>query len=106
MNRVHNVLCSSGWWSRRVERELVPWGLAGVELGEDVLEIGPGFGATTRVLAERLDLLRAIHVGDTLNLIDPDGLPPRLEAAGLAVREVARRRVVSLARDEALGLWR
>ena len=35
-------------------------------------------------------LFPAIHVGDTLNLIDPDALPARLEAAGLAVREVKR----------------
>ena len=53
MNRAHALICSSGWWARTVERELLPWGLKGVELGEDVLEIGPGFGATTRVLAQR-----------------------------------------------------
>src|SRR6476660_6400977 len=62
MNRVHNVLCSSGWWSRRVERELVPWGVKGVELGDDVLEVGPGFGATTRVLAERLERLSVLEL--------------------------------------------
>lgn len=53
MNAVHNVVCSSGWWSRRVEHELVPWALDGLGLGEHVLEIGPGFGATTRLLARR-----------------------------------------------------
>ena len=51
MNRIHNVICSSGWWTGVVERELVPFGVKGVDLGDDVLEIGPGFGATTRVLA-------------------------------------------------------
>lgn len=51
MNGAHALICSSGWWKRRVERGLLPWALAGVELGDDVLEIGPGFGATTRVLA-------------------------------------------------------
>ena len=51
MNRMHSVICSSGRWRKIVERELVPWGLRGTELGDDVLEIGPGFGATTRVLA-------------------------------------------------------
>jgi hypothetical protein len=35
-------------------------------------------------------LFKAIHVGDTLNLVDPDGLPARLDAAGLVVREVKR----------------
>jgi SAM-dependent methyltransferase len=53
MNAAHNVLCASGWWATRVERELLPWGLDGVELGGEVLEIGPGFGATTRLLAQR-----------------------------------------------------
>lgn len=51
MNRIHNLLCSSGWWARRVEDKLVPWGLDGVQLGDRVLEVGPGFGATTRLLA-------------------------------------------------------
>jgi SAM-dependent methyltransferase len=53
MNRLHGVICSSGWWARSVEHELLPWGLAGLELSDDVLEIGPGFGATTAVLADR-----------------------------------------------------
>jgi ubiquinone/menaquinone biosynthesis C-methylase UbiE len=50
VNRVHNLLCSSRWWTRRVEDELLPWGLEGIALGDEVLEVGPGFGATTRVL--------------------------------------------------------
>ena len=53
MNRLHGVICSSDWWSRTVERDLLPWGLSGLQLGDDVLEIGPGFGATTAVLADR-----------------------------------------------------
>jgi SAM-dependent methyltransferase len=196
MNRIHNLLCSSGWWARRAEQELVPFGIDGIELGDDVLEIGPGFGATTRVLARRLPrltvvelepryverlrtvlgrrngngnentnldgngngdrdrwvtvvqgdatelpypdaqfsavvcftmlhhiptvalqdrafseiarvlrpggifagtdsvgdgwLFKTIHIGDTLNLIDPDGLPARLSAAGLRPGEIKR----------------
>ena len=62
MNRAHGVVCSSGWWARTVERELLPWGLAGVELGDDVLEIGPGFGATTSVLAERAPALSVLEL--------------------------------------------
>jgi len=175
MNSVHDLICSSRWWDRRVEAELLPWGLDGVELGDEVLEIGPGFGATTKLLAKRpialsvleLDpdycrrlrdelgekvsviqgdatklpfeggrfsaavcftmlhhiptaelqdqafaevarvlrpggtfagtdsvgtgaLFKLIHVGDTLNLIDPDRLPARLNAAGLADATVER----------------
>lgn len=54
MNAIHDRLCSSRWWSRIVEEKLVPWGVSAVELGDDVLEIGPGFGATTRLLAKKL----------------------------------------------------
>lgn len=175
MNLAHNRLCSSGWWARRVENDLLPWGLDGVELGDRVLEIGPGFGATTRVLARRPirlsvveleerycrrlrsaigdpvqvtqgdatalpfadgsfsaavcftmlhhirtrelqdrafeevarvlrrggtfagtdsvgtgTVFKLIHVGDTLNLIDPDRLPARLQAAGLTDIQVDR----------------
>jgi SAM-dependent methyltransferase len=53
MNGVHDVICSSRWWAGVVKRDLLPWGLAGVDLGDDALEFGPGFGATTRVLAQR-----------------------------------------------------
>jgi len=62
MNRAHGLVCSSRWWARSVERELLPWGLAGVDLGGDVLEIGPGFGATTRVLARRPGSLTALEL--------------------------------------------
>jgi ubiquinone/menaquinone biosynthesis C-methylase UbiE len=176
VNRVHNLICSSRWWARQVRDELLPFGLDGVDLGDDVLEIGPGFGATTRLLAravggaltavelephyctrlrselgDRVDIVQGdatqlpfdderfsaavcftmlhhiperelqnrafseiarvlrpgglfagtdsvgdgvvfklIHVGDNLLLIDPDELPTRLRAAGLADPVVKR----------------
>jgi SAM-dependent methyltransferase len=62
MNAIHNILCSSKWWDRRAKDELLPWGLKGVELGDDVLEIGPGFGATTRRLAPSLQRLTALEL--------------------------------------------
>jgi SAM-dependent methyltransferase len=62
MNRLHGVICSSRWWGRTVERELLPWGLSKLELGEDVLELGPGFGATTRVLAQRPGALTVLEL--------------------------------------------
>ena len=62
MNRIHNLICSSGWWRGRVERQLVPWGVKGVELGNQVLEVGPGFGATTQVLARRLGRLDVLEL--------------------------------------------
>jgi ubiquinone/menaquinone biosynthesis C-methylase UbiE len=65
MNRAHAVVCSSGWWERTVERELLPWGLADAELGDDVLEIGPGFGATTQVLARRAGSLTVAELSES-----------------------------------------
>jgi SAM-dependent methyltransferase len=65
MNKAHAVLCSSGWWARTVERELLPWGLADLDLGDDVLEIGPGFGATTRVLAHRSGSLTVLELSES-----------------------------------------
>jgi ubiquinone/menaquinone biosynthesis C-methylase UbiE len=62
MNRAHGLLCSSGWWASQVETKLLPWALSGLELGDDVLEIGPGFGATTRVLVRRSGALSVVEL--------------------------------------------
>jgi SAM-dependent methyltransferase len=64
MNHLHTVICSSGRWQRLVEHELLPWALDAVELGDDVLEIGPGFGATTRVLARRAAALTVLELDE------------------------------------------
>lgn len=42
--------------------QLLPWALDGVELGSRTLEIGPGYGATTRALLDRADSLTAVEV--------------------------------------------
>ncbi|MBB5939176.1 class I SAM-dependent methyltransferase [Streptomyces zagrosensis] len=66
MNRVHRWLCNSDRWARAVEQQLLPWALEDVELGEDALEIGPGYGATTRVLVRKVPKLSVIEVdGDS-----------------------------------------
>ena len=62
MNRAHALICSSRWWARTVARDLLPWGLSRLQLGDDVLEIGPGFGATTAVLAERAPRLTVLEL--------------------------------------------
>jgi len=62
VNRVHNLYCSSARWARTAGNELVPWGLKGVELGDDLLEIGPGFGATSRVLVGRPGTLTILEL--------------------------------------------
>jgi ubiquinone/menaquinone biosynthesis C-methylase UbiE len=64
MNLLHNLICSSRRWARLVERELVPWGVESLELGDKVLEIGPGFGATTSVLARRVANLDVLELDE------------------------------------------
>jgi len=66
MNLIHRRLCRSAGWSRRVHEDLLPWALRDVPLHGDVLEIGPGYGVTTRWLAERADRLTAVEVDPVL----------------------------------------
>ncbi|MFI9272980.1 class I SAM-dependent methyltransferase [Kitasatospora sp. NPDC052896] len=63
MNFLHRRICSSADWAASVAQRM-PGDLAGVDLGDDVLEIGPGFGATTRVLAERVPRLTAVEIDE------------------------------------------
>jgi SAM-dependent methyltransferase len=62
MNFAHNRLCAGKGWAAFVEGTLLPWGLEDVELGDRVLEVGPGFGATTRLLAERTSSLTVLEL--------------------------------------------
>ncbi|MGO1052533.1 hypothetical protein [Crossiella sp. CA198] len=43
-------------------RDIIPWALDGVDLGADVLEIDPGYGATTVALATRTPRLTAVEI--------------------------------------------
>jgi SAM-dependent methyltransferase len=61
LNRYHQRLCRSPEWAAYVADSLVPRALDGVPLGEDVLELGPGYGASTRPLAERTASLTALE---------------------------------------------
>lgn len=61
MNTFHRWYCRSATWRRTVRERLLPWVLAGVDLGADVLEVGPGPGLTTDVLAERIPQLTCVE---------------------------------------------
>ncbi|MEV4598462.1 class I SAM-dependent methyltransferase [Amycolatopsis sp. NPDC049253] len=61
MNLIHRRLCSSDKWASMVAQVLPPW-LAQFDLGDDVLEIGPGFGATTRVLLDAVPRLTVLEI--------------------------------------------
>lgn len=70
MNRAHRRLCSSEKWAQGVRDRLLPWALQDVELGDEVLELGPGYGANLRVLVEQVPSLTAVEIdGDTTRLL-------------------------------------
>jgi ubiquinone/menaquinone biosynthesis C-methylase UbiE len=66
MNTFHRWFCRSAFWKKTLEEKILPWALKGVELGEEVLEIGPGPGMTTDVLRKRFAKLTSIEVDHRL----------------------------------------
>jgi SAM-dependent methyltransferase len=66
MNEAHLRICSSPEWAAFVETELLPWALSDHDLGNDVLEVGPGPGLTTDVLRRRVPRLTAVEIDDVL----------------------------------------
>ncbi len=66
MNRVHRWYCRSSRWKQRLENEILPWSLRGIDLGDDVLEVGPGPGLTTDWLKRRCKTLHCIEVDQEL----------------------------------------
>jgi SAM-dependent methyltransferase len=85
MNLCHRLCCSSDRWAKTVESQLLPWVLADVELGDNVLEIGPGYGANIRVLIDKAPYYTAVEIdppmakrlqaryGDRAQIINGDG---------------------------------
>jgi SAM-dependent methyltransferase len=62
MNLLHNRRCASQEWTDYVRTGLFPAVLDKVDLGDEVLEVGPGLGVTTRLLAERVPRLTALEI--------------------------------------------
>jgi SAM-dependent methyltransferase len=58
--------CGSDEWRALVRESILPWALEDVDLGDDVLEVGPGYGATTDVLAESVARLTAVEIDEEL----------------------------------------
>lgn len=62
MNQHHLEMLSSPLWATMLEEDLLPWlGTVG-DLGDDVLEVGPGPGLTTDLLRQRTARLTAVEV--------------------------------------------
>lgn len=65
MNRLHRWYCRSDAWAATV-RDQLPWVLRGVELGDEVLEVGPGPGLTTDLLRQKVSRVTAIEIDPRL----------------------------------------
>ena len=66
MNEAHLRFCSSPEWASYLADELLPWVLASYELGDDVLELGPGPGLSTDVLRQQVARLLAVEIDEVL----------------------------------------
>lgn len=66
MNELHLQLLASPEWRQYLETDLMPWVLGSSDLGDDVLEIGPGPGLTTDFLRERVAALTALELDEAL----------------------------------------
>jgi ubiquinone/menaquinone biosynthesis C-methylase UbiE len=66
VNEQHLAFCSSDEWAAGLKQWILPGALTGVELGDDVLEIGPGPGRTTDLLRDMTTRLTAIEVDASL----------------------------------------
>lgn len=81
MNEAHLEFCASDAWREIVEDLILPEALADIDLGDDVVEVGPGPGFTTDVLRTRTDRLTAVEIDRML----ADALAARLAGTNVEV---------------------
>jgi SAM-dependent methyltransferase len=62
MNLIHRRICRSDKWAHRMRSQVLPWACEGLCLDGEVLEIGPGYGVTTRWLLARGGRLTAVEI--------------------------------------------
>lgn len=65
MNEAHEY-CGSDEWRQLMREVILPWALGEIDLGDDVLEVGPGYGATTDVLSQTAARLTSVEIDDEL----------------------------------------
>jgi ubiquinone/menaquinone biosynthesis C-methylase UbiE len=61
MNAFENWFCGSFFWRAVTERKILPWMLSGFSLGDNVLELGAGPGATTEELRRRAKCVTSLE---------------------------------------------
>jgi protein-L-isoaspartate O-methyltransferase len=66
MNRAHLEHLASSEWADRLQSDLFPWLESAIQLGDDVLEIGPGPGLSTDILHHRAAAVTAVEIDTDL----------------------------------------
>ena len=66
MNRLHRWYCRSTFWKQHLARELLPWAMGGLDLGQDLLEVGPGPGLTTEILRQHFRRVTSLEIDPRL----------------------------------------
>lgn len=62
----HLAFLASDAWAQMLRSDLLPWLTHEADLGDDVLEIGPGPGRTTDLLRERAAHVTALELDERL----------------------------------------
>ncbi len=83
MNKAHREFLASPDWARMLENDLLPWLESVAELGDDVLEVGPGPGLTTDLLRTRTSKVTAVELDSAL----ASSLTERLAGTNVTVIE-------------------
>jgi ubiquinone/menaquinone biosynthesis C-methylase UbiE len=83
MNELHLKLCCSDEWAEGLKKWVIPGATNGVELGEHLLEVGPGPGRTTDVLKDMAPRITAVEIDSML----AEQLAKRMEGTNVTVVE-------------------
>jgi SAM-dependent methyltransferase len=83
MNLYHRRFCSSSGWGETLAQTVIPWVLREYNLGQDVLEIGPGPGKATDVLRHKFERLTCLEIDEKLAA----SLAERMAGTNVEVRQ-------------------
>jgi SAM-dependent methyltransferase len=81
VNELHLQALASPEWAQTLREELLPWLAEVGDLGDDVLELGPGPGLTTDLLSERCERVTALELDDDL----AESLAVRMDGTNVTV---------------------